>query len=120
MRDIRACSGPWKGIWTQGAVRGTMHAFRLRFSGDAISGDGQDLDGPFMMEGTVDPTGTHVDLAKRYWHTGVRYIGTWNGSFIAGESIIGSADDNDRGTFEMWPEGEDFPIGTDARELSNA
>ena len=113
MRDIRDCSGPWKGTWDQGPVRGTM-AFSLRFSGDAISGDGTDRDGPFDLAGETD--GESVYITKVYPWLVVRYDGRWNGTFVAGRSTIGPIAHGDFGTFEMWPEDEEQALGTAERE----
>ena len=110
MRDIRDCSGSWKGTWVQRAVRGTMHQFRLVFAGNAITGGGQDRSGAFKMHGEV--AGDAVRITKRYWHTKVVYEGVWNGSFVAGASIIGPAWIGERGTFEMWPEDEEETFET--------
>ena len=87
-----------------------MHGFRLEFSGNAITGGGRDRSGSFTMRGEI--SGDRVTLAKRYWHCGVRYDGVWNGSFIAGTSIIGPAWVGEKGTFEMWPEDEEGMIET--------
>lgn len=108
MRDIRDCSGPWAGIWTQRTVRGTMHGFRLEFQGDVISGEGTDRDGPFVMRGKTD--GEAVHLVKAYPWLIVRYNGRWNGAFVAGTSTIGPVQQGERGTFEMWPEDEEAAV----------
>ncbi len=114
MRDIRDCSGPWKGTWIQRDLRGTM-AFSLRFAGDAISGGGDDRDGPFSMEGELD--GDRVYLLKRYPWLIVRYDGVWNGTFVSGRSTIGPLTHGEFGTFEMWPEDEETTLGSESREL---
>ena len=87
-----------------------MHAFRLDFSGDRISGGGEDRDGLFDMEGETD--GDAVYLQKRYPGLVVRYDGLWNGAFVAGRSTIGPLAHGEFGTFEMWPEDEESSIGT--------
>ena len=115
-RDIRDLSGPWKGLWVQRDVRGTMHQFRLAFDGDAITGGGQDRSGTFTMRGEYIPAGDRVVITKRYWHCKVRYEGVWNGSFVAGTSIIGPAWTRERGTFEMWPEDEEETFETAVAE----
>ena len=114
-RDIRDCSGPWKGTWVQRDVRGTMHGFRLEFTGDLISGGGHDRSGTFAMSGKVE--GDHVVITKRYWHTKVVYDGVWNGSFVAGTSIIGPKWVGERGSFEMWPEDEETALDATTTEI---
>ena len=107
MRDIRDCSGPWKGTWVQGEVRGTM-AFSLLFIGDRITGGGTDLDGPFTMDGEVEAD--QVYLVKSYPWLIVRYDGRWNGAFVAGRSTIGPLAHGEFGSFEMWPEDEELAL----------
>ncbi len=116
MRDIRDCSGPWKGTWVQRDQRGTM-AFSLLFVGDLVTGGGTDRDGPFTMAGKID--GDFVFLAKSYPWLSVRYNGRWNGTFAAGRSIIGPTAHREFGTFEMWPEDEETGIETAEMELTN-
>jgi hypothetical protein len=84
--------------------------FTLKFLGDRIDGGGTDLSGKFSMVGTYDPTSNDVVLVKRYWHCKVKYEGVWNGSFVAGTSIIGPAWLRERGSFEMWPEDEEQAV----------
>ena len=111
MRDIRDCSGPWKGTWDQRAVRGTM-AFSLLFVGDLVTGGGTDRDGPFTMTGEVD--GDAIFLVKSYPWLDVRYDGRWNGSFVAGRSTIGPLAHGEFGSYEMWPEDEETAIESGA------
>lgn len=118
MRDIRDCSGPWKGTWVQGNLRGTMRNFRLDFDRNEITGGGNDRHGSFTMRGSYDPATEGVKITKRYWHTKVVYIGIWNGSFVSGHSIIGPAWVGERGIFEMWPEDEEEAIEF-AREVES-
>ena len=119
MRDIRDCSGPWKGTWVQRDVRGTMRAFRLSFVGNAISGGGEDRDGEFTTQGEVD--GDRVYLLKAYPWLLVRYDGVWNGSFVAGRSTIGPLAHGEFGAFEMWPEDEETTFeSAEASELATA
>lgn len=106
MRDIRQCSGPWRGLWTQDDIRGTM-AMRLTFDGCAIAGSGSDRDGPFLLRGEYDPSAETVQILKAYRTLVVVYEGSWNGKFVNGVSIIGHPVPVDLGTFEMWPESEE-------------
>jgi hypothetical protein len=115
VRDIRDCSGPWKGTWVQGKVRGTM-AFSLLFIGNRISGRGTDMDGPFTMDGEVESD--QVYLVKSYPWLIVRYDGRWNGTFVAGRSTIGPLAHGEFGSFEMWPEDEEEAIEL-AREVES-
>ncbi len=105
MRDIRSCSGPWNGIWQQGPVRGMMN-FELRFDDVKCSGGGTDRDGSFSIAGIYDPRTEALTLLKSYGELLVRYSGTWNGSFVAGDSQIFSLGFMDSGQFEIWPESE--------------
>lgn len=107
MRDIRDCSGPWKGTWVQRTVRGTM-AFSLHFLGDRITGGGTDRDGPFEIEGETD--GVQVYLIKSYPWLVVRYDGRWNGAYVTGRSTIGPLLHGEFGSFEIWPESEEEAI----------
>lgn len=89
-------------------------AFRLRFQGHRIDGDGSDRDGPFTLEGEND--GTDVYLIKAYPWLIVRYDGRWNGSFVAGRSTIGPLAHGECGSFEMWPEAEEQRLEARALE----
>lgn len=96
-----------------------MHAFRLEFRGDAISGGGEDRDGPFAMQGEVD--GDRVYLMKTYPWLVVRYDGLWNGAFVAGRSTIGPLGHGEFGTFEIWPEDEETTMEKgETREFATA
>jgi len=106
MRDIRECSGPWRGLWTQDDIRGAM-AMRLRFDDCSITGEGSDNDGPFSLAGSYDPATETVQILKSYRTLAVQYEGSWNGQFVTGVSIIGYPFPLDLGIFEMWPESEE-------------
>ena len=96
-----------------------MRQFRLLFLGDAITGEGADRDGPFLIQGEVD--GDRVFLLKAYPWLIVRYDGVWNGAFVAGRSTIGPVAHGEFGTFEIWPENEETTMETsETREFATA
>lgn len=109
MRDLRECSGPWKGLWVQRGVRGTM-SLRLTISDTRIVGSGRDTHGRFTIVGAYLPRLGRVVLRKRYIVRRAVYRGVWNGSFISGVATVGFFPFHDTGTFELWPESEEATI----------
>lgn len=113
MSSLREKSGPWTGWWIQQPIRGRMR-LTLRFAGDDIDGGGVDRDGPFSISGSVD--GDEVAMTKRYEALTVLYRGRWDGAMISGRSQIIGFGFYDEGAFEIWPEGEELSLPTQALE----
>jgi hypothetical protein len=96
-------SGPWVGYYLY-EPRGAKHRqeMNLTFKGSAVTGDGSDDIGKFLIKGTYRPKGREA----RWWKTypgshEVYYRGFYDGKSIWGVWTIQSA----RGGFRIWPKG---------------
>lgn len=110
MRAFESCSGPWAGRWRQvGAHLSGAMRFHLNIVGGAISGQGSDSGGKFIIIGGHDGATEEVWVLKQYDSLNVRYQGTWDGAMVSGNSRIWSWSPPflDHGEFEMWPEGDE-------------
>ncbi len=59
-------SGLWNGYWEQpGLGRQPMVDFQLRFADGAVTGEGRDMVGEFMIHGNYDDRGS-IELVKQY------------------------------------------------------
>jgi len=103
MRDLRDCSGPWKGFWTQDLVRGHMR-LNLAFSGNNINGGGSDPIGSFEVSGIFSDETLRVLFTKTYRTHTVEYSGVWDGHFIYGRWTLHDEQFTEIGEFEIWPE----------------
>lgn len=60
-------SGPWQGFWEQPELgRQPMKDFVLRFEGNTITGEGEDIVGPFVFHGHCDPRTGRITMIKQY------------------------------------------------------
>jgi hypothetical protein len=89
----------------------------LDFEGGTIEGHGCDDTGPFVVVGSYEST-DFVELIKGYSTHLFRYEGQWDGTMICGKSHQVGMPSN-RGTFEMWPEGEDMTIEQMSEEFED-
>jgi hypothetical protein len=116
MRLLEDCCGVWVGIWHQFDHRGHMR-MNLNFSQGTIEGKGSDDTGAFVAVGSYEAT-DFVELIKGYSTHMFRYEGQWDGTMIYGKSFQVGLPSN-RGTFEMWPEGEDLTVEQMNEELQD-
>lgn len=117
VRDLRDCSGPWKGFWIQELVRGNMR-LTLRFAGSNIDGGGNDPVGEFVVTGIFsDETGGVLFTVAYKTHT-VEYSGTWDGNFIYGKWTLHDEQFTEIGEFEIWPEKQEEMVTTGAATIS--
>jgi hypothetical protein len=111
--DPRFPSGPWIGFFLQKAIPG-KHSMELRltFTGGAMSGEGRDRVGPFLVKGSYDLADGKCHWTKRYvGKHDVFYSGFNEGKGIWGVWEIGVPGQGalDRGGFHIWPEGMGDP-----------
>lgn len=111
--DPRFPSGPWTGFFLQKAVPGkhTMD-LRLTFANGALTGEGRDRVGAFLVKGRYDLTDGKCYFTKRYlekhdvfysgFNEGKGIWGTWEIA-LPGHGVL------DRGGFHIWPEGMGDP-----------
>jgi hypothetical protein len=88
MSSSRSCSAT--GWWEQRYYgRQTMHDLVLHFADERITGSGEDIVGPFTLEGTLDASG-HVRLHKQYLgQHAVEYFGQYDGEgTFVGEWVV--------------------------------
>ena len=104
-RDLRECSGPWKGFWTQDLVRGSMR-LSLQFAGNDINGSGNDPVGSFDISGIFSDETQRVLFTSAYRTHTVDYSGVWDGHFIYGRWTLHDDQFTEIGEFEIWPEEE--------------
>jgi hypothetical protein len=111
MKVFNVLSGPWTGLSIQGNRRLT-ESIRLTISRGRITGDGSDVDGDFVLDGSYDAEGS-VTIDRRYTRVAsgdpggtwavFRYQGRWDGAMVHGRwAEIGSPSNG--GPFEMWPD----------------
>jgi hypothetical protein len=81
-------SGLWEGFWQQtGWGRQPMREFQLKFRQKKVTGQGQDMIGPFTIHGTFDLATGSVAFRKQYVGAhAVTYIGRPDGE----GSILGT------------------------------
>ena len=117
MEDITSHSGPWIGLSIQDGTR-ISEKITLRFSGPKFSGEGNDKDGLFNLEGEYDPEDQWVNITRAYTVAPQNpsqvgypfiYIGKWDGSMVSGRWMM-STIPSYGGTFEMWPEREELSM----------
>jgi hypothetical protein len=106
--DPRFPSGPWIGFWLQKSHPGrNMMELRLTFQGGAMTGEGRDWVGDFLIKGRYD-----VADGKCHWTKHI--IGkhdVFYAGYNEGKGIWGMWEINfealavDRGGFHIWPEG---------------
>ncbi len=111
--DPRFPSGPWVGYFLQKEFPGkhTME-LRLTFANGAMSGDGRDWVGEFLVLGGYDTADGKCHFHKRYvgkhevfyqgYNEGKGIWGTWEIN-LPGYGPAG------RGGFHIWPEGMGSP-----------
>lgn len=111
--DPRFPSGPWVGFFLQKLFPGrNLMELRLTFQNGAMTGEGRDWVGEFLIKGQYN-----LEDGKCYWHK--KYVGkhdvyyqgfnegkgiwgTWEIT-LAGHGAVG------RGGFYIWPEGLSAP-----------
>ena len=113
--DPRFPSGPWTGFFLQPLVPGRhLMELRLTFRGGAISGEGRDWGGEFVVRGRYDTADGRCHWSKRYlgehdvfyraFNEGKGIWGTW-------EIAATRAEPGQHGGFHIWPEGMANPTG---------
>lgn len=117
VRDLRDCSGPWKGFWTQELIRGHMR-LTLQFAGTNIDGGGNDAIGSFDVKGIFSDETGRVLFTKAYKTHSVEYSGVWDGNFIYGKWTLHDEQFTEIGEFEIWPEKEEEMAGAGAATIS--
>jgi hypothetical protein len=96
-------SGPWCGYYIQLAAEHRME-FTLHVKGDALSGGGSDIVGPYTLSGEIGAGGA-VEIRKQYRRYLVRYVGRFEGDAIAGNwNLVGGI-----GKFKLWPRRQSVP-----------
>jgi hypothetical protein len=105
--DPRFPSGPWTGFFLQPVLPGRhLMEMQLTFSQGAMSGEGRDWVGEFIIRGRYD-----VADGKCYWTK--RYKGkhdVFYKGFNEGKGIWGTWEMPEwRGGFHIWPEGMSNP-----------
>lgn len=106
--DPRFPSGPWTGFFLQKLVPGRHRMeLGLTFRNGAMTGEGRDWVGKFVIRGRYDLTNGHCYWTKRYLGKhDVFYRGFNEGKGIWGVWEINSPDQLfQRGGFHIWPEG---------------
>jgi hypothetical protein len=104
--DPRFPSGPWVGFWLQKFFPRGRHAteLRLTFQAGAMTGEGRDWVGAFLIRGRYQLEDGRCHWTKRYLgRHDVFYSGFNEGKGIWGTWEIGK--DGLRGGFHIWPEG---------------
>jgi hypothetical protein len=106
--DPRFPSGPWTGFFLQKSLPGkhTME-LRLTFQNGAMTGEGRDRVGEFLVKGQYNLADGKCHWTKKYiGKHDVFYKGFNEGKGIWGVWEIGQVA---RGGFHIWPEGLDDP-----------
>jgi hypothetical protein len=87
----------------------------LTIRGSTFYGEGTDVDGDFVLQGTFDAATGIVSIVRRYTRAPQNpaqvgypfdYLGKWNGEFVSGRWMT-RTDFEIGGPFEMWPEREE-------------
>lgn len=113
--DPRFPSGPWIGFFLQKPIPGRHRMeLRMKFANGAITGEGRDWVGEFILRGQYNLADGTCHWAKRYVEKhDVFYKGFNEGKGIWGTWELPSAIDPAymRGGFHIWPEGMPDPTG---------
>jgi hypothetical protein len=104
-KDLRDASGPWSGFYQQARQRGDMKLL-LTIAEDRVLGAGDDIIGPFLINGTYERATEKVKFVKNYATHQVRYSGKWDGAVIHGRWTITNELFRTWGQFEIWPDDE--------------
>jgi hypothetical protein len=109
--DPRFPSGPWTGFFLQRQIPGKhMMDLRLTFKSGAMTGEGRDWVGAFVIRGRYDLTDGKCYWTKRYLGKhDVFYDGFNEGKGIWGRWELHSGGVTYNGGFHIWPEGMDDP-----------
>ena len=114
--DPRFPSGPWTGYFLQKSLPGRhLMELRLTFQGGAMTGEGRDWVGDFLIAGRYDLADGKCTWTKKYigrhdieyqgYNEGKGIWGFWE---IAPRFTLGAIA---RGGFHIWPEGMPDPTG---------
>lgn len=105
--DPRFPSGPWMGYFLQRALPGRQRMeMQLTFRNGALSGEGRDWVGAFVMRGRYAVEDGTCHWTKRYLGKhDVFYKGYNEGKGIWGVWEISESYCQDRGGFHIWPKG---------------
>jgi hypothetical protein len=107
--DPRFPSGPWTGFFLQKSLPGRhLMELRLTFQNGAMTGEGRDWVGEFLVKGQYDLSNGKCHWTKKYvgkhdvfyqgFNEGKGIWGVWEIA-LAGHGVVG------RGGFHIWPEG---------------
>lgn len=115
--DPRFPSGPWTGFFLQKAIPGRhLMELHLTFRNGALTGEGRDWVGPFILKGSYSLSDGVCYWTKRYLGKhDVFYRGFNEGKGIWGVWEMDVIGGRDQGGFHIWPEG--MAVETD-RELT--
>jgi hypothetical protein len=104
--DPRFPSGPWTGYWLQYGYKGMME-LHLTFQQGALTGEGRDRVGPFVLRGRYELTDGKCYWTKKYLgQHDVFYQGYNEGKGIWGSwEITSMGFFKDHGGFHIWPKG---------------
>ena len=120
--DPRFPSGPWVGFFLQKAPPLGRQAMELRltFRAGAMTGDGRDLVGQFVIRGRYGVEDGRCYWTKRYLgRHDVHYRGFNEGKGIWGVWEIGNDGPSLRGGFHIWPEGQADPTSPTLTEAAD-
>ncbi len=105
--DPRFPSGPWTGYFLQHGSKGMME-LHLTFQHGALTGEGRDYVGPFVLRGRYELADGKCYWTKKYlgkhdvfyqgYNEGKGIWGTWEITAFLGLF-------QDRGGFHIWPKG---------------
>jgi hypothetical protein len=118
--DPRFPSGPWTGFFLQPLVPGRhLMELGMTFRQGAISGEGRDWVGQFVLRGQYSVADGKCYWTKRYlgkhdvfyegYNEGKGIWGTW-------EILPSDLSSHQRGGFHIWPEGMRNPTGEELTE----
>ncbi len=109
--DPRFPSGPWTGFFLQKEIPGKHRMeLRLAFRSGAMTGEGRDRVGDFVVRGRYDVADGKCHWNKRYLKAhDVYYTGYNEGKGIWGTWEIDIQGLRLRGGFHIWPEGMGDP-----------
>jgi hypothetical protein len=118
--DPRFPSGPWTGFFLQPMIPGRhLMELHLTFRGGAITGEGRDWVGKFILRGQYTLADGKCHWTKRYLSKhDVFYQGFNEGRGIWGTWEIPNSEISvqQRGGFHIWPEGMADPTGSVLKE----
>lgn len=111
--DPRFPSGPWTGFFTQPVLPGRhMMELHLAFHNGALTGEGRDWVGTFLVTGRYSVADGHCHWTKRYvGKHDVFYNGYNEGKGIWGKWEMSAAalGQHWTGGFYIWPKGMEDP-----------